>query len=90
MARAVKYQVKYRPHRSFFWRRIKDVLEDGMIEGTNIRFFVNDKQERIELALEGIHLVFSPERVDAIEELNRKTREDLKIQAGTGMANLGG
>lgn len=88
MAKAIKYQVKYRPHRSFFWRKIKNVLEDGLIDGTNVRFFVNDKQERIELALEGIHLVFSPERVDAIEELNRKTREDLKIQSNTGLSGL--
>jgi len=88
MAKAIKYQVKYRPHRSFFWRKIKNVLEDGLIDDTNVRFFINDKQERIELALEGIHLVFSPERVDAIEELNRKTREDLKIQSNTGLAGL--
>jgi hypothetical protein len=88
MAKAIKYQVKYRPHRSFFWRKIKNVLEDGVIDDTNVRFFVNDKQERIELALEGIHLVFSPERVDAIEELNRKTREDLKIQSNTGLSGL--
>jgi hypothetical protein len=88
MAKAVKYQVKYRPHRSFFWRRIKNVLEDGLIEDTNVRFFINDKQERIELALEGIHLVFSAERVDAIEELNRKRREDLKIQSNQGLAGL--
>jgi hypothetical protein len=88
MAKAIKYQVKYRPHRSFFWRKIKNVLEDGLIDATNVRFFVNDKQERIELALEGIHLVFSPERVDAIEELNRKTREDLKIQSNTGLSGL--
>jgi len=88
MAKAIKYQVKYRPHRSFFWRHIKNVQEDGIIEGTSVRFFINDKGERIELALEGIHLVFSPERVDAIEELNRKTREDLKIQSNTGLAGL--
>ena len=88
MAKAIKYQVQYRPHRSFFWRKIKNVLEDGVIDDTNVRFFINDKQERIELALEGIHLVFSPERVDAIEELNRKTREDLKIQSNTGLAGL--
>jgi len=88
MAKAIKYQVKYRPHRSFFWRKIKNVLEDGLIDDTNVRFFINDKQERIELALEGIHLVFSPERVDAIEELNRKTREDLKIQSNTGLSGL--
>lgn len=88
MAKAIKYQVKYRPHRSFFWRKIKNVLEDGVIDDTNVRFFVNDKQERIELALEGIHLVFSAERADAIEELNRKTREDLKIQSNTGLAGL--
>jgi len=88
MAKAIKYQVKYRPHRSFFWRKIKNVLEDGLIDDTNVRFFINDKQERIELALEGIRLVFSPERVDAIEELNRKTREDLKIQSNTGLSGL--
>ena len=88
MAKAIKYQVKYRPHRSFFWCKIKNVLEDGVIDDTNVRFFINDKQERIELALEGIHLVFSAERVDAIEELNRKTREDLKIQSNTGLAGL--
>jgi hypothetical protein len=88
MAKAIKYQVKYRPHRSFFWRKIKNVLEDGVIDDTNVRFFINDKQERIELALEGIHLVFSAERADAIEELNRKTREDLKIQSNTGLAGL--
>lgn len=86
MARAVKYHVKYRRHGSFFWKHLKNILEDGFVDNTNVRFFVNDKRERIELPLEGIILIFSEERVDAIEELNRKTKEDLITRPpGIGM-----
>lgn len=86
MARAVKYHVKYRRHGSFFWKHLKNILEDGFVDNTNVRFFVNDKRERIELPLDNILLVFSEERVDAIEELNRKTKEDLITRPpGIGM-----
>lgn len=75
MAKTIYYQVKYKPHGLLRWRHIKNVREDGIIEGTTIRFFINDKDERIELDLQHIHLIFSPERVDAIEELNKKIKE---------------
>jgi hypothetical protein len=86
MARAIKYQVKYRRHGSFFWKRLKNILEDGFVDNTNIRFFINDKRERIEISLDSTTVVFSEERVDAIEELNRKTKEDLITRPpGIGM-----
>jgi hypothetical protein len=78
MAKLVSYKVYYRPVGSRFWRCLKDVLEDGIIEGTEIRFFVNRKHERIELPSSAIELKFSEERVEAIEELNRKKAEAIK------------
>lgn len=78
MAKLVSYKVYYRPVGSRFWRCLKDVLEDGIIEGTEIRFFVNRKHERIELPSSAIELKFSQERVEAIEELNRKKAEAIK------------
>ena len=78
MAKLVSYKVYYRPVGSRFWRCLKDVLEDGLIEGTEIRFFVNRKHERIELPSSAIELKFSEERVEAIEELNRKKTEAIK------------
>lgn len=78
MAKLVSYKVYYRPVGSRFWRCLKDVLEDGLIDGTEIRFFVNRKHERIELPSSAIELKFSEERVEAIEELNRKKAEAIK------------
>lgn len=78
MAKLVSYKVYYRPVGSLFWRCLKDILEDGIIDGTEIRFFVNRKHERIELPSSAIELRFSDERVEAIEELNRKKAEAIK------------
>ena len=78
MAKLISYKVYYRPVGSRFWRCLKGVLEDGIIEGTEIRFFVNRKDERIELPSSAIELKFSAERVEAIEELNRKKAEAIK------------
>ena len=81
MAKLVSYKVYYRPVGSRFWRCLKDILEDGIIDGTEIRFFVNRKDERIELPCAAIELKFSPERVEAIEELNRKKVDAIKSGA---------
>lgn len=78
MAKIVAYKVFYRPVGSRFWRCLKDVLEDGIIDGTEIRFFVNRNRERIELPSSAIELKFSEERVEAIEELNRKKADAIK------------
>jgi len=78
MAKLVAYKVYYRPVGSIFWRCLKGVLEDGIIEGTEIRFFINRKDERIELPSSAIELKFSAERVEAIEELNRKKVDAIK------------
>jgi len=75
MRKILTYEIKYKPYNCLFWRRIKDVLEDGIIENTTIRFFTNIKGERIELDMQNIQLIFSKERVEVIEELNRLAKE---------------
>lgn len=81
MARLVSYKVFYRPLGAWRWRVLKDILEDGIIEGTEVRFFINKKRERIELPSSQIELIFSEDRVDAIEELNRKRAEEIKAHS---------
>lgn len=78
MARMVAYKVYYRPVGSWRWRKLKDVLEDGIIEGTEIRFFITKSRERIELPSSAIELKFSEERVEAIEALNIRQAEAIK------------
>jgi hypothetical protein len=78
MARLISYKVYYRPLNSWYWRILKDVIEDGFIEGTEIRYFVNKKRERIELPCSAIELKFSEDRVEAIEALNARRAETIK------------
>lgn len=78
MAKLVSYKVYYRPLGSWRWRCLKDILEDGIIDGTEVRYFVNKKRQRIELPSSGIELIFSEDRVEAIEELNSRRAESIK------------
>jgi hypothetical protein len=80
MAKRIAYKVSYKRVGSWLWKT-RFIYEDGIIEGTDIRFFVDTKERRWEVPLSQIELRFSPERVEAIEELNRKNRES----AQTGM-----
>jgi hypothetical protein len=81
MARLISYKVFYRPVGAWRWRVLKDIVEDGIIDNTEVRFFINKKRERIELPSSAIELIFSEDRVDAIEELNRKRIEEIKTQS---------
>ncbi len=81
MAKLISYKVYYRPLGSWYWRVLKDVLEDGIIEGTEVRYFVNKKRERIELPSSAIELKFSEDRVEAIEALNTRRAEAIKSGA---------
>lgn len=59
------YTVRYK--RGLLWRRIKDVVADGLIENYPIRFFITLDEERIEIPSEGTIFRFSPERFKATE-----------------------
>ncbi|MFN5912114.1 MAG: hypothetical protein ACK45H_12315, partial [Bacteroidota bacterium] len=51
MARLVTYKVYYRPVGAWRWRVLKDVLEDGIIDNTEVRFFINKKNPHPRSAL---------------------------------------
>ena len=75
MARKITYKVYYRPVGSFFWRCLKNVMEDGLIPDSNNRFFILLNEERIELPASCTDIRLSSERVEAIAEINRQLRE---------------
>lgn len=67
------YDVKYKSHNQWFWRTIKDVVEDGII-GIDVstipfRFFITKNLTRIEIPINGTLFKFAPERAEVIGRL---------------------
>lgn len=80
----MKYTVEIRIF-WFFWRRIKAVVADGLVEGTNLRWLALESGERIEFPVNS-ELRFSKERQEAVrlaEEARRK-EEHLSQMKGAG------
>lgn len=76
----IAYTVSYKKVNSLIWKRLKGVVEDGIIPDTQTRFFINSFNERFEIPLQGIMFKFSKERAFAIEEDRKEKRiqEELK------------
>lgn len=67
------YEVKYRTYNQWFWRTIKDVVEDG-ISGVDVstipfRFFMTKNLTRIEIPINGTLFKFAPERAEIARRL---------------------
>jgi len=56
----MKYTVKYK--KGWFWKRIKNVIGDGYVEGRNVRFFILEDKTMIEIPAYNIIFKFPPER----------------------------
>lgn len=56
----MKYTVKYK--KRWFWKRIKNVIGDGYVEGRNVRFFILEDKTMIEIPAYNIIFKFPPER----------------------------
>ena len=57
------YTVKYRKVGSFFWKKLKNVKGDGVVEvGGNARWFILADESRVELPLTEMEFYFPPER----------------------------
>lgn len=73
------YSVKYKLPNQYFFRTIKDLVQDGYLdENKNIRYFISKDRKRYEIHATGI-FEFSSSRADYIEALN-KQRESLQKQ----------
>ena len=59
------YNVRYRDSKSFFWKKITEVIGDGVVPETNSRYFIRKNDERIEIPSTYI-FKFSKERTTMI------------------------
>lgn len=71
----ITYTVYYKKVGRFIWKRLSDVIEDGIVPTTQSRFFITSHSERFEIPLPGIMLRFSKERTFVIEESIRIRQE---------------
>lgn len=69
----LKYKLPFRP----FWKKLKDVREDGLTDHGQSRFFILDDNTRIEVPTTAV-FVFAPSRASYIEILRAKEESKLK------------
>ena len=62
------YTVRYKTNKNFFWKKIKNIKGDGILENGTHRWFITNKEERIEIPLEGTTFWFDEKRYIAIKE----------------------
>ena len=62
----MNYTVKYK--KGFFWKTIKNVKGDGILQETNARWFILADESRIEIPITGTIFEFSKERHYFIKE----------------------
>lgn len=63
----MNYTVKYKKANDWFWRKIKNVKGDGILENNSHRYLILDNEERIEIPLFYI-FKFSKERFFVIKK----------------------
>jgi len=61
----ITYKVKYR--KFLIWKTLKGIKADGIIDNKDIRYFINDKEERIEIPMTYM-FKFSKERNIVIQQ----------------------
>lgn len=61
------YTVKYRPAGAIFWRRLRRVVGDGLVESAGSRYFMLDDNRRVEIPVTA-EIVFARERLESIRQ----------------------
>ena len=64
----MKYSCKYKHKSQWFWRNLKNIKADGIINETRTRFFITDNEERIEVSMTDTIFHFSRERFLVIQQ----------------------
>lgn len=75
------YTVKYLLPGKWFWRTLKNIKGDGIMSDANypMRFFLTDKEERIEIPIPGTIFRFSSERFLTIHSnLEKESGQNIK------------
>lgn len=72
------YTVQYK--KKIFWKTIKTVKGDGILENGMSRFFILEDESRIEIPCQNFIFKFSKERFYMIKErMENEARQDIKI-----------
>jgi predicted transcriptional regulator len=71
------YSVRYKLSNQIFFRKIKNLVEDGYIDDKDIRYFITKDRKRYEIAATGI-FEFSDDRHSYVERLNQKNAAALE------------
>tara|TARA_B100000508_G_C11228792_1_gene165926 strand:+ start:64 stop:324 length:261 start_codon:yes stop_codon:yes gene_type:complete len=77
----ILYDVKYKQPNQWFWRTLKDIREDGIVEEIQQRWFYDKFNHRYEIPNSSL-FKFSIERHQLIEELQEKNRQKMKDNTG--------
>ena len=64
----IAYTVYYKKIGKRAWKSLEGIIEDGIIPGTQTRYFVSIQNERFEISLTGTMIKFPRERALAVEE----------------------
>lgn len=67
------YEIKYRLKGSLRWKSLTKIIEDGVVEGLNSRFFILSDNTRIEIP-DTSEFVFAPSRHEYISYLKEKEK----------------
>ena len=60
----MSYTIKYK--KGLFWRTLKNVVQDGYIEGHGVRFFVFEDKTVLEIPVNNCIFKFDVERMDLV------------------------
>lgn len=74
----ITYTVKYK--KNIFWKTIKKVKGDGILENGMSRFFILEDESRIEIPCNSTIFKFSKERFYMIKDrMGNESGQDIKI-----------
>lgn len=78
----MNYTVRYKKPNQWFFRKIKKVKGDGIIEGSAARYFILEDDSRIEMPC-SCHFVFPVERFSMIKNrMENEARTPIVVNDG--------
>jgi len=76
----MRYSAKYKLPGQLFWRKAKNLIGDGYIDGKQVLFFEDKRQLHLPL---GAAVMFDAKRADSIREKMEQEAGQILPQGGT-------
>ena len=76
------YTVKYKRKGQFFWKKIKNLKADGILEPETHRYFITEDEERIEIPLLDTIFMFDSKRfLDIKKNMEKEIGQTLPVNS---------